>query len=150
MYNIYKIKNGDSLESIANNFNTTMEVLIDINDLNNRENLKVGDDIVVPANNKQYFEYYVIRDGDNLYQISKKYNINPTLLASLNGINPEDYIYPGQTLLIPKSNFSYYLTKEGDTLSSTAKTFGTSVDKMIDENETIYLLGGQLLVHRNR
>ena len=30
----------------------------------------------------EYYEYYTIKSGDNLYQISKKYNINPELLMA--------------------------------------------------------------------
>ena len=51
---------------------------------------------------------YEIKKGDTLYQISKEYNVNTKLLAELNGLNLDDYIYPGQTILIPKKNVSYY------------------------------------------
>ena len=63
-----------------------------------------------------YFTYYKIEKGDNLYEISRKYNINPKLLAAINGIKDNEYIYPGQELMIPKSGFSYYITAEGDTV----------------------------------
>ncbi len=61
-----------------------------------------------------YFTYYKIEKGDNLYEISRKYNINPKLLAAINGIKDNEYIYPGQELMIPKSGYSYYITAEGD------------------------------------
>lgn len=97
----------------------------------------------------EYYEYYTIQSGDNLYQISKKYNINPDLLAALNGLNLNDYIYPSQVLMIPKSGYSYYLTKEGDTLDTVANTFGSSVNEILNNNQIIYLLEGQLLVKKN-
>ena len=97
----------------------------------------------------EYYEYYTIKSGDNLYQISKKYNINPELLMALNGLNANDYIYPGQTLMIPKSGYSYYLTKEGDTLDTVANTFNNSVSELLNNNNVIYLLDGQLLVKKN-
>lgn len=95
-----------------------------------------------------YFDYYTIDKGDNLYKISKKYNINPNLLASLNGLNIDDYIYPGQVLLIPNSNYSYYITKSGDTLDMVANTFNVSKDKLLNDNKTIYLLEGQMIVKK--
>ena len=61
-----------------------------------------------------------IEKGDNLYSIARRYNINPDLLAILNGLNSDDYIYPNQQILIPKSNYSYYVTKQGDTLYVTS------------------------------
>lgn len=97
----------------------------------------------------EYYEYYTIKTGDNLYQISKRYNVNPELLTALNGLNPNDYIYPGQVIMIPKSGYSYYLTKEGDTLDTVANTFGNSVDELLKNNNVIYLLDGQLLVKKN-
>ena len=43
-------------------------------------------------NENTYFTYYTIEKGDNLYEISRKYNINPKLLAAMNGIEKEEYI----------------------------------------------------------
>jgi len=97
----------------------------------------------------EYYEYYTIKSGDNLYQIARKYNINPELLSSLNGLNMNDYIYPGQMIMIPKSGYSYYLTKEGDTIDTVANTFGISVDDLLKNNNVLYLLDGQLLVKKN-
>lgn len=98
--------------------------------------------------NQNYFDFYKIEKGDTLYAIGRRYNINPSLLASLNGLNLEDYIYPGEEILIPKNNYSYYLTAEGDTLTSVANMFNVDKEKLIKENGVIYLLGGQLLVHK--
>ena len=96
----------------------------------------------------EYYEYYTIKSGDSLYQIARKYNINPDLLASLNGLNMNDYIYPGQMIMIPKSGYSYYLTKEGDTIDTVANTFGVPIDKFLSDNKILYLLDGQLLVKK--
>lgn len=97
----------------------------------------------------EYYEYYTIKSGDTLYQIARKYNINPDLLASLNGLNMNDYIYPSQMIMIPKSGYSYYLTKEGDTIGTVANTFGIDVDTLLKDNNILYLLDGQLLVKKN-
>ena len=98
--------------------------------------------------NDDYFEYYTIKKGDNLYQIAKKYNVNPSLLALLNGLNTSDYIYPNQVIMIPKNNYAYYITKEGDTLNLVANTFNVSASNLIKYNPTIYLTEGQLIVNR--
>jgi LysM repeat protein len=101
------------------------------------------------AEGLEYFEYYTIEKGDNLYRIALKYNINPELLSNLNGLMMDDYIYPGQELLIPKSGYSYYITTEGDTLDIVANRFKVSKNKIMTENETIYLMPDQLLVNKN-
>ena len=102
------------------------------------------------SNNNNYFEYYKINKGDTLYDIARRYNINPDLLASLNGLNNSDYIYPDQTILIPKSNYSYYITKKGDTLNGVSEVFGISKGELLQENPIVYLLEGQLLVKKTK
>ena len=92
-----------------------------------------------------FYDVYEIQKGDNLYQISKKYNVNTKLLAELNGLDLDDYIYPGQIIYIPKKNVSYYITKEGDTLSNVSDIFGVNEKQVIEENKTIYLSPGQMI-----
>ena len=97
----------------------------------------------------EYYKYYTIETGDTLYKISKKYNINPELLSALNGLDLSDYIYAGQVLMIPKGNYSYYLTKEGDSLNSVMEILKVSLDDLLSNNKTIYLSGGQLVAKKN-
>lgn len=149
MYEIYKIKEMDSLDSIAERFNTTVKNILDMNSCVNYKDMRIGENIIVPNNSKQYFEYYTIKQGDTIYQIARRYNINPDLLTSLNGLKDSDYIYPGQTIMIPKSNYSYYITKQGDTLDGVINIFGTTKEKFFDDNGIIYLLEDQMLVKRN-
>lgn len=145
MLNVYKTKFGDTLEIIADRLDIDIEKLQEANNLYYRGILREGTDIIIPDTEK-YFNYYIIEKGDSIYAISRKYNINPKLLAAMNGLSMEDYIYPGQEILIPKSNYSYYLTAEGDTLKNVAKTFSRSEKEIIDENKTLYLLPDQLIV----
>jgi len=109
---------------------------------NNREN------VIVPKNNQNYFNYYTIEKGDSLYGIARRYNINPELLAGLNGLSMDDYIYPNQEILIPKSGFSYYITKDGDTVDMVANLFKTGSENLIRENGVVYLAEGQVLVNK--
>ena len=146
MFDKYLIKPNDNLQSIANKFNTKPEVIMDINNIYFPDELRVGMEIVVPKKKEKYFNYYTIEAGDSLYKIAQKYNINPTLLASLNGLNMDDYIYPNQEILIPKSGYSYYITAEGDTLDTVADMFKISKLDLLNQNETIYLLKDQVLV----
>ena len=101
------------------------------------------------SESNNYFTYYKIEKGDNLYQISRKYNVNHKLLAAINGIKDNEYIYPGQELLIPKSGYSYYITADGDTLNGVVNAFKTNTSDMLKYNSTIYLLPEQILVYKN-
>ena len=148
MFESYQLSEGETLESVAKKFNTSVKVLQDINNLYYLDDIRAGMEIIVPESSKDYFNYYVVEKGDSLYAIARKYNINPELLASLNGLNMDDYIYPNQQILIPKSGYSYYITADGDTIDEVTKVFKTDLNKFMKENPTIYLMAGQLLVNK--
>lgn len=149
MYDKYLIGYGDTLSKIAKKFNTKEDIIMELNNIPFPDMIRVGKEIIVPINKEKYFDYYTIEKGDSLYGIARRYNINPDLLAILNGLDSDDYIYPNQEILIPKSNYSYYVTKEGDTLDLVSNRFKTSISDLIDNNESIYLLEGQLIVKKN-
>lgn len=149
MYDKYLIKKDEDIRSVAKRFNTTESILMDLNNMPFRDYYTEGREIIVPINKDKYFEYYTIKKGDTIYGIAKEYNINPELLSLLNGLNNSDYIYPNQEIIIPKSNYSYYVTAEGDTLDIIAKKFNSTYNEILNNNETIYLLPGQLIVKKN-
>ena len=149
MFEKYIIKEGENIKTLASKFGVSPEELIRINNLYYGESLRAGQELIVPKNEEKYFNTYVIESGDSLYKIAEKYNINPTLLAALNGLEMEDYIYPGQELLIPKNNYSYYITAEGDTIDTVSKIFKISKLDLLNQNETIYLLKDQILVAKS-
>ena len=98
--------------------------------------------------NEEYFDYYTVNKGDTLYQIASLTKLNPTLLASLNGLNETDYIYPNQVLLIPKSGSILYITTIGDTINEIIKNLGISADELMKQNSKIYLQPEQLIVYK--
>ena len=148
MFESYRLWRNEELSDVAEKYNTTVKILQDLNNIYYLDTVREGMEIVVPTESKDYFNYYVVEKGDSLYAIARKYNINPELLASMNGLNDDDYIYPNQQILIPKNGYSYYITAEGDTLDEVMKVFNSNKDKFLDENKTIYLMAGQLLVNK--
>ena len=146
MFDKYKVLDGDTVESIAKKFNTEKRVIMDYNNMYYEDQLRNGEEIIVPKTDS-YYDIYTVSSGDTLYNISKEYNINPILLAALNGLNDDDYIYPNQEILIPKAGFSYYITKEGDTLDMVSEKFGCERADIINTN-VIYLMPSQLIVNK--
>lgn len=149
MYDKYLITKDEDIRSIAKKFNTTESILMDLNNMPFRDYYTEGREIIVPINKEKFFQYYTIKKGDTIYGIAKEYNINPELLSLLNGLNNSDYIYPNQEIIIPKSNYSYYVTTEGDTLETVTNKFNSTSNEILSNNETIYLLPGQLIVKKN-
>ena len=150
MFDKYRVKGFESLDDIAKKYHTNRAYIEDINNFSHDEMIREGMAIIVPKNKDKYFDTYTINTGDTLYGISRKYNINPELLAALNGLNMDDYIYPRQVILLPIGNYSYYITKDGDTLEFVENVFNKSQEELLRENETIYLLAGQVLVSKRK
>ena len=146
MYDTYVIEKNDTIDTISSKFNTSPEVLYQLNGY--VLEIVPGKTLVVPRGRSNYFDYYTVSKGDTLYKIASDNNIDHNLLAQLNGINKSDYIYPNQTLLIPKAGSILYITAVGDTLSEIAKGFNISVDKLISQNDNIYLQPEQLIVYK--
>ena len=148
MYDKYLIEKGEDINSIAKKFLTKESVLMEINNIPFPDYFREGKEIIVPINKEKYFEYYTIKKGDSLYKIARENNVNPELLALLNGLDPDDYIYPNQEIMLPKNNYSYYVTAEGDTIDLNLKKFNVDKNTFMKQNETIYLMPGQLLVKK--
>lgn len=146
MYDTYIVKDNDTIDSISSKYNTSPEVLYQLNGYEFK--LSPGMTLIVPRITSKYFDYYKVGKGDTLYKIATDNKIDPKLLAELNGINMSDYIYPNQVLLVPKPRSILYFTAVGDTLIEVAKGFKVGIDELISQNDKIYLQPEQLIVYK--
>lgn len=147
----YIVEVGDTIQSIARKFEVSLEDLVKENNLENIYFLEPGLELIIPEStgtNTEAFEYYTVKKGDNLYQIGLKYNISPELLAEINGLELNEYIFPDQKLLVPKNGIQVYITKEGDTLKLISNELGIPRESILLYNENIYLLPEQLIAYR--
>lgn len=148
MYSVYQTMSNDTLESISKMFETDIRTLESLNGISS---IIPGQMIVVPqispSNN---YDVYTIEKGDSLYNIAKKYSVDLKTLQYLNGLDSDDYIYPGQKIMIPKNNIGMYIVNENETLTDVSKKMGISVNDLIEMNEKIYLYPEQLLFFKKR
>jgi len=150
MYEIYTLKFGDNINNILDMYNVSIEELTKINGIIDLNNLKEGMQIIVPARDSNPYLYYTVNKGDTIIGIANKYGIDSNLLTKINGLDDNDYIYPNQTLIIPKDGINLYLTTNNDTVSSVLKKFNVSFDELSKNNENIYLREEQILVFLNK
>lgn len=144
---IYIVKEGETIDDIAQRFNLTVNDLQTVNDTNLYE-IKIGDRINIPFILSQDFIYYEIEKGDTLKNIATNKNVDLKVLAHLNGLSLDDYIYPKQILIVPKENVKIYITETGDTIKSLETKLGFELEKIIEDNPEIYLVENQLLIER--
>lgn len=95
-----------------------------------------------------FFDYYIVSEGDTLYDIARKNNVDVSILSEINGIKTYDYLYPKQEIMIPKNNVVLYITKQGDTLQDFISFTGKTLDEIVESNSSIYLLPEQLMVYK--
>ena len=100
--NVYEVKKGDTLWSIANNFNVSVN---DLKNANNKSNnsLSIGEQLIIPG--KSTGEnvstiIYTVKSGDNLYSIARRYNVTVNEIKSLNNLS-SNLLSIGQKLSIP-------------------------------------------------
>lgn len=144
----YVVKNGDTLYGIANKYGLSVDELKSMNKLKSN-NLSIGQKLLVGGTindlNTEY-DTYVVKSGDNLYSIARKYNTTVDNLMLINNLS-NNLLSVGQRLLVPRINSNTYVVKAGDTLYGISKTNNVSVSELMkinnlkDENLSI----GQVL-----
>ncbi|MDI3311475.1 MAG: LysM peptidoglycan-binding domain-containing protein [Thermoanaerobacterium sp.] len=90
---------------------------------------------------------YVVKSGDTLFSIAKKFNTSVEAIISRNNIVNPSLIYPGQTLIIPV-NGVYYTVMPGDTIYLIGQKFGVPYESIIYVNNILYpytIYPGQML-----
>ena len=144
----YIIKRGDTLESIASMYNIPASEIIKANGLIAPYYLTEGSTLSIPIGIFNIFDYYTVQNGDTLYKIATQYGTTVETLAAINGLNINEYIYPNQTLLIPKRTVGTYITTNGDTMNTVARHFNVTPLDILRSNNNIYLLPEQLIIYR--
>ena len=121
--NIYIVKKGDSLYSIANKYGITVNELKAANNLTSNL-LNVGQTLSIPTINPditlpENYIVYTVKKGDTLYKIASEYNVSVNDLIDFNQLTTTAIVI-GQQLLIPtnaeETNTITYIVLPGDTL----------------------------------
>lgn len=134
----YIVKKGDTLYSIANKYNTTVDNLKSINNFVT-DSLSIGQIIKLPTKDEIIINpilenTYVVKSGDTLYSIANLYGISVDDLKKINNLT-SNTLSINQVLKVPeKEEDNIYLVEKGDTLYSIARKFGTTVPLLKDIN----------------
>ena len=152
----YIVKKGDSLYSIANKYNTTIDELKRINNLTSNilsigQVLKLPSDKASDVENEENTISYTVQKGDSLYSIARKYDTTIDRIKDLNNLTT-NLLSIGQVLLIPTDTNleTTYTVQKGDSLYSIAKKYNTTVDrlKQLNNLSSNLLSIGQILIVR--
>ena len=97
----YIVCKGDSLGKIAGAFHVSVDDIVALNNIANRNLIYVGQKLLIPLEGNAV-KYYVVKKGDTLSGIAKRLGLNGYKeLASKNNLSWPYTITVGQTLIIP-------------------------------------------------
>jgi len=141
----YTVKWGDTLSQLALKYGTTVQNLVDLNNISNPNLIYVGQRLIMQINssNEQREITYTVVRGDTLSKIALEYGTTVNSLVSLNNISNPNLIYVGQKIIVVTAeeedvlhdcSHIIYQIKWGDSLTSISKRFGVSVQSIVDEN----------------
>ena len=131
----YVVQAGDTLSGIAARFGTTVANLVSLNNISDPNLIYVGQVLIISGSTSNYTSY-TVQAGDSLSAIAARFGTTVAELVSLNNISNPNLIYVGQVLKIQLSGNSSrtYTVQAGDTLSSIAARFGTTVANLVALN----------------
>ena len=106
----YTIKNGDSLIKIARQFGVEVALLRAANDITGSL-IRTGKTLMIPvgdgtahkvasSDDQRSTLRYTVRPGDSLYKIASRFQTSISNLVVWNGLDPADYLKPGQRLTL--------------------------------------------------
>ena len=138
---LYTIRAGDTLFSLAQRYNTTVDAIIRANPGIDPSNLRIGQVICIPSSTPGPVPcpggtLYTIRAGDTLFALAQRYNTTVDAILRANpGIDPNN-LRVGQVICIPGTGpvpcpgGTLYTIRAGDTLFSLAQRFNVTVDAL--------------------
>jgi membrane-bound lytic murein transglycosylase D len=103
----YKVRAGDSLWDIAQDFGVSTRALAKWNGMAPGDTLSVGKRLVIwngkpakPSDRKVRKVNYTVRRGDSLARISQKFKVSINQLRDWNQLDTKKYLQPGQRLVM--------------------------------------------------
>ena len=94
---IHVVSKGQSVFNIATTYGTTVQAIVDANELETPNQLVVGQALVIPIMG----HFYYVQPGDTLYAIARMFGLSTQELARVNNISIDRPLDVGFRLYIP-------------------------------------------------
>ena len=152
----HKIRPGDSLSTLAKRYGTSVKAISRANGLSNRHIIRAGKRIKIPRSGYTTQGYYastaitgtklpskhVVRKGESLWLIARKYGTTPTSLKEANRLS-SNTLTVGQVLKLPRKKVTkantarkaIYYVKRGDNPFTIATKHNMSVASLLKLNK---------------
>ena len=149
---IYIVQPGDTLYKIATNYNTSIQDIIELNNLETTV-LSIGQKLIIPTTTLKpqpsIPSTYTVIPGDTLYSIAKRFNTTVDELKYLNNLT-SNTLSIGEILSIPGNTLNNtYVVQPGDNLYKLANNYNTTVTTLKEINNLvsdILQIGQELII----
>ena len=107
---IHVVKSGDTITSISKFYSIDKDLIIKLNNLKDKNYIFVGQNLIISESNKNNLlqsdinDYHIVQIGENLTEISSKYNLKIKYLLEINNLKNPDSIKVGEKILLSKNN----------------------------------------------
>ena len=106
---IHIVKSGDTLSSISKFYSINKDLIIKLNNLKDENYIFVGQNLIISESTENQKKqsnlinnYHIVQTGENLTDISNKYDLKVIDLKEINNLKNPDSIKVGQKLIIRK------------------------------------------------
>ena len=108
---IHIVKTGDTISSISKTYSISKDLIIKLNKLKNENYIYVGQNLIISESTENIPKqlglinnYHIVQIGENLTDISSKYNLNLGYLIKINNLKNPDSIEVGEKLFLGKKD----------------------------------------------
>ena len=108
---IHIVKSGETLSSISKLYSINKDLIIKLNNLKDQNYIYVGQNLIISESNENPSlksdlknSYHIVRMGENLTEISNKYNLKIGYLLEINNLKNPDSLKVGEKILLTKKN----------------------------------------------
>jgi LysM repeat protein len=139
----YTVKSGDSIAKIADFHGCSQDDLRAANGLHKTAGVRVGQKLSIPHSLRGgAYKGHVVRKGDTLGSISKKYKVSVKGLAAANKLSRTSALKLGRTLVIPddEDTPSNYKPKKTDKLVKSGKKVSRGVLHTIQPGQSLWII----------
>lgn len=109
-YSVYRVKSGDMVGILAENFGITQDTIISVNNIRQTRTIQPGDYFRIP--NIPGIVYTVREDGETIEKISQNYNVDSKKCSAVNEISSDQALRAGTTLFIPDAELDWVTRQE--------------------------------------
>ena len=110
-YIIHKVQSGETVSSIATKYNTTVQAIVEANNLASASVIRVGQELKIPTTDGSSDGSgsgttgcrvnHTVKSGEWVYQIARNYGVSPQSILAANNLANPSLIHPGMVLCIP-------------------------------------------------